>query len=288
MSQLMRLSKGHRRGSPRILRSSSVVVGGLLVLALVAAALLAPILAPYDPLTVSFNERSQAPSLTHLFGTDSFGRDVLSRVIWGARISLLLGIGAVFVGAIVGVILGLMSGYFRGALDVVLVRVMDIFIAFGQILLAIVVLAILGPGLLNTMIAVAIALVATFTRLTRGQVMATVGNDYVEAVRGMGARAHRIMGRHVLPNIMSSIAVLASLRVGDAILAEAALSFLGMGSSPPTPSWGLMVSDGLASLGTTPWVSLGPGAAIFVTVLGFNLLGDGLRDLSDPRLRGKR
>lgn len=288
MSQAMIRRPAAHLGLRKALRSRSVVVGGLLVLLLLLVALAAPEIAPYDPLAVSFTERSQPPSSSHLMGTDTFGRDVLSRVIWGSRISLVLGIGAVLVGAVVGIILGLLSGFFRGALDVIMVRIMDIFIAYGQILLAIMVLAILGPGLLNTMLAVAIALVATFTRLTRGQVMATVSNDYIDAARVLGARSGRMMARHVLPNITSSIVVLASLRVGDAILAEAALSFLGLGSSPPTPSWGLMVSDGLTSLGTAPWVALGPGAAIFITVLGFNLLGDGLRDLADPRLRGRR
>ncbi len=276
-----------RRGRTlrRALRSPSLIVGTTLVLLIVVAAVLAPWIAPFDPYEISLFDRSKAPSLTHLMGTDTFGRDVLSRVLWGSRLSLLMGLGAVAIGATLGVLLGLVSGYLGGWLDSAIMRVVDIFISFGLLLLAILVMAILGTGLVNTMVAVGMFLFVAFARLTRGEVLSVRELDYVDAGRALGAFAPRILLRHILPNISGPLIVLASLRLGEAILAEASLSFLGLGASPPTPSWGLMVAEGLSSLRQAPWISLMPGCAIVVTVLGFNLLGDGLRDLLDPRLR---
>lgn len=274
-----------RRIVRRAARSTSLIVGASLVLLIVLAAVLAPWLAPFDPLEVSLFDRSLPPSLEHPMGTDTFGRDVLSRVLWGSRLSLLMGFGSVAIGATLGIVLGLVSGYVGGWIDSALMRMVDVFISFGLLLLAILVMAILGTGLINTMFAVGTFLFVAFARLTRGEVLSVRDLEYVEASRALGAFLPRVLLRYILPNISGPLIVLASLRLGEAILAEASLSFLGLGASPPTPSWGLMVSDGLSSLRQAPWISLMPGGAIVLTVLGFNLFGDGLRDLLDPRLR---
>ena len=270
-----------------ILSSRSATVGLLLVTLLLLTAIFAPWIAPYDPIEVRLHARAEPPSWNHLLGTDNFGRDILSRIIHGSRVSLLLGFGSVFIGSVVGIALGLLSGYIGGWLDTILMRMVDILIAFGLILLAILIMAILGPGLINTMIAIGVFLCVVFARLTRGEVLAAREREYVEAARAVGAGTPRILWRYILPNILSPLVVLGTLRLGEAILAEAALSFLGLGPSPPAPSWGLMVAEGLGILRQAPWISLLPGFAIMVTVLGFKLLGDGLRDALDPRMRGR-
>jgi peptide/nickel transport system permease protein len=207
--------------------------------------------------------------------------------LWGGRLSLLLGAASVGIGSVFGVAIGLASGYVSGWLDVVLMRIVDILIAFRLLLLAILVMAILGPGLIHTAVAIGVSMLAAFARLTRGEVLAAKEREYVEAARAVGAPGSRIIYRHILPNILSPLVVLATLRLGEAILAEAALSFLGLGAGPPAPAWGLMVNEGLQVLRSAPWVSLAPGLAIMLAVLGFNLFGDGLRDAFDPRLRGQ-
>lgn len=269
-----------------VLRSRLTLFGVLLVLGLVSVALLAPFLAVYDPLLIDLPNRDRAPDWNHPLGTDTFGRDILSRILWGSRLSLLLGVGSVAIGGTAGVLLGLVSGYTSGWFDAVLMRVVDVFIAFRLLLLAIMVMAILGPGLANTVVAIGISLLAEFSRVTRGEVLGAKEREFVEAARATGAGAMRIMMFHILPNIIGPLVVIGTLRLGEAILAEAALSFLGLGAGPPTPSWGLMVYEGLTVLRVAPWVSVAPGVAIMMTVLGFNLLGDGLRDALDPRLRG--
>ncbi|HVX30015.1 MAG TPA: ABC transporter permease [Nitrolancea sp.] len=271
-----------------IRRSSSATVGLVLVLALIVIALSAPIIAPSDPIKPDFMAIDQAPSSQHLLGTDQLGRDILSRIIYGARLSLLLGIGSVMLGAVTGIPMGLLAGYRGGWIDDVCMRVIDILLAFRLLLLSIAIVAFLGASLLNVVIAIGVSLFATFTRLTRGEVLSAKGVDYVEAAEAAGATSVRIMFRHVLPNIAGPLLVYATLRLGTAILAEASLSFLGLGASPPTPTWGLMVKEGLGEIRSAWWTTATPGFAIMVTVLAFNLLGDGLRDALDPRLARRR
>jgi peptide/nickel transport system permease protein len=271
-----------------LLRSQLALLGMVIVLSLVLVAALAPYLSSFDPIQIDLPARDQAPGWSHPLGTDTFGRDILTRVLWGSRLSLALGLGSVAIGGTVGVLLGLVSGYTSGWFDAALMRVADVFIAFRLLLLAIMVMAILGPGLTNTVVAIGISLFAEFARLTRGEVLGTKEREFVEAARATGAGELRITLLHILPNIIGPLIVIATLRLGEAILAEAALSFLGLGAGPPTPSWGLMVYEGLTVLRPAPWVSVMPSVAIMVTVLGFNLLGDGLRDALDPKLRGTR
>ncbi|MBI4278118.1 MAG: ABC transporter permease, partial [Armatimonadetes bacterium] len=228
---------------------------------------------------------SQPPGGRYLLGTDQLGRDVLSRVIYGARISLAVGLLAVGLGASAGVAVGIVSGYAGGWFDHLLMRVVDILLAFPLYLLALTVMAILGSSLGNTILAVGIASFPAFARLTRGEALAIKRREFVDAARAIGASDPAIMRRHIFPNIVAPIIVMATLRVGQAILVEAGLSFLGLGIAPPTPSWGLMVNDGLALIWNAPWVATFPGLAIMLLVLGFNLVGDGLRDALDPRLR---
>jgi ABC-type dipeptide/oligopeptide/nickel transport system permease subunit len=267
-------------------RSKGAVFGLAVVLALNVTALLAPALAPYSPVVQDLLNQNQPPGGQHWLGTDRFGRDILSRIIWGARLSVATGLGSVLVGAVLGATLGLVSGYYRGWLDAILVRVVDLLLVFPLYLTAIFVVAVLGPSLFNTILAVGIATTPTFARLTRGEVLGEREREYVLAARVIGSSHSRIVVRHILPNILAPMLVLASLNIGNAVLVEASLSFLGLGPPPPTPSWGLMVNDGMVVLIRAPWVSLIPGAAIAVLVLGANLLGDGLRDVLDPRLRG--
>ncbi len=271
-----------------IRRSSSASLGLGLVALLVIIAICAPLIAPYDPVKPDFMAIDKAPSAQHLLGTDQLGRDILSRVIYGARLSLILGIGSVLLGAATGIPMGLLAGYRGGWIDDVCMRVVDILLAFRLLLLSIAIVAFLGSSLLNVVIAIGVSLFATFTRLTRGEVLSAKGIDYVEAAEATGATSPRIMFRHILPNIAGPILVYATLRLGTAILAEASLSFLGLGASPPTPTWGLMVKEGLGEIRTAWWTTATPGFAIMLTVLAFNLLGDGLRDALDPRLARRK
>jgi peptide/nickel transport system permease protein len=263
-------------------------IGALLLLAFLVLAVFAPLLAPADPLFQDLPNRAKFVSPQHPLGTDTLGRDLLSRILYGARISLTLGVMAVVVGSLLGVPLGLLSGYVGKATDLIIMRVVDVLLAFPLYLLAIVVIAILGPSLPNMILAVGISSTPRFARLTRGEVLSARNRDFVLAARSIGARSWRIILRHILPNIAGPLIVLATLRVGTAILVEASLSFVGLGPQPPTPAWGLMISDGLKTMRNAPWVAGFPGLAIMLTVLGFNLLGDGLRDALDPRLRRGR
>ncbi len=266
----------------------SAGAGLLLVVLAVTAALLAPWLAPHDPLQQRLLERLQAPRTPdHLLGTDNFGRDLLSRVIFGSRISILVGFVAVAIAASIGTLIGLLGGYFGRGLDMALMRCVDVLMAFPLILLAIAIVAVLGGGLFNLMLAVGISSIPPFARLMRGEVLSHRGREYVEAARALGAGHARIMGRHILPNTVAPLVVLTTLRVSTVILTEATLSFLGLGVAPPTPTWGNMVAEGTKFLQTAPWISIIPGTAIMLTVLGFNLFGDGLRDALDPRLKGE-
>ncbi|MBI4280273.1 MAG: ABC transporter permease [Armatimonadetes bacterium] len=268
-------------------RRRSAAVGLIVALGVVALAVLAPITAGQDPLEQRLADKMRPPGGKYLLGTDPLGRDLWSRLVWGARVSLTVGVVAVAIAAGIGLVIGLSAGYFGGRLDAVLMRTVDVLMSFPLILLAIAIVAVLGGGLANLMLAVGISSVPPFARLVRGEVLGARRRDYVEAARAIGAAHARIMARHILPNIVSSIVVLATLRVSTVILTESALSFLGLGISPPTPTWGSMIADGTKWLRVAPWISIIPGVAIMVTVLAFNLFGDGLRDALDPRLRGE-
>jgi len=270
----------------RFRRNKLSIFGAVIVAVAVAAALFAPWLSPLDPDAVDARSRL-APIGTegHLLGSDELGRDILSRLIWGARVTLLVSLSATAIALIVGTFLGLIGGYFLGWLDSVIMRLIDVLMAFPYFLLALTVIAVLGPGLLNGMIAVALVNIPFFTRIVRGVTLSIRESDYVMAARGIGASNTRILVRHVLLNCVSTVIVAGTLNIGWMITAAAALSFLGLGVQPPTSDWGTMLSSGRQFLSAAPHVATLPGLAIFITVLGFNLLGDGLRDALDPRLR---
>lgn len=274
-----------RRAWRRLRRRPAAMVALVVVLLIVAAALLAPWIAPHDPTRQSWTAVRQAPSMLHWFGTDEVGRDVFSRVIWGARASLAAGVVSVLIALAVGVPLGLLAGYVGGWTDAVLSRLTDAMLAIPFLILAIALAAFLGPNLTNAMIAIGVTATPIFIRLTRGQVLAARAEDYVEAARAVGNPHWRIAVRHVLPNVMPPILVQATLTIAAAVIAEASLSFLGLGQQPPMPSWGSMLNSAQRFLGQAPWMAIYPGIAIFLTVLSFNVLGDGLRDALDPRSR---
>ncbi len=267
----------------RLWRSWQARIGGTIVVGLVLIVLLAPTLAPYDPLHPSVLDRFQGPSRAHWFGTDDLGRDILSRIVYGSRVSLRIGVIAVGIAFAAGVSLGLLAGFYR-RLDNPIMRTIDVLLAFPGLLLAIAILGALGPSLTNAMIAVGITTVPSFVRITRSAVLRVRSQEYVEASRALGVRDGRILIRHVLPNISPEIIVTTTLSMANTILAASVLSFLGLGAQPPTPEWGAMVFVAKNYLGLAPHTALFPILAIFVTVLGFNFLGDGLRDALDPRL----
>jgi len=266
-------------------RSRTAVAGGVIVLLFVLGAIFAPLIAPQDPLRPNLRNRLQPPSLEHLLGTDRFGRDMLSRIIYGSRISLKISGAGVTLALLLGLLLGAMAGYYGGITDNVIMRLMDIQLSFPMILLAILIVAILGPGIPNTIVAVAFPSVPIFARLIRGTFLSIKTLEYVEAAKALGCSDLRIIFRHLLPNSLAPITVQGSLRAATILLTAAGLSFLGLGVQPPTPEWGALLSDGRAFLRIAPWVVIAPGIAIMLVVLGLNLLGDGLRDASDPRLR---
>ena len=269
----------------RFARSRGAVFGLTVFLAMVALAALADFVAPYDPLAQGVGPPLEGPSRAHWAGTDSFGRDILSRIIHGARIALLVGILSVLMSLVVGVTLGLIAGYYGGVLDALVMRVMDGLFAFPVIFLAIATMAIMGFGVTNVIVAVAVGFVPPFARVTRGDVLAVKEEPYIEAARLAGVRNLTIIFRHVLPNVLAPIIVQGALYVSGAILIEAGLSFLGLGPPPPTPVWGSMIAEGRNFIVMAPHVSTIPGIALTLTVVGLNLFGDGLRDTLDPRLR---
>jgi peptide/nickel transport system permease protein len=270
----------------RLLGSWNGRVGLVMITVTVLIGLLAPVVWPYDPTTDSnLAESRMSPSLQHPFGTDRLGRDMLRRIVHGTRVSLLIGFVVVFASGAVGIFLGLLAGYFGGPLDSVVMRLMDILLAFPAILLAIAIVAVRGPSLENTMLAVAIVSIPGYARVVRSIVLSVRERDYVDAARSIGVSDSRIMVVHILPNSFSPIIVQMTLGVGGAILFAAALGFLGPGVQPPTPEWGAMISDAIPFLRQSPYLVFFPGMAIMLTVLGFNLLGDGLRDALDPQLR---
>jgi peptide/nickel transport system permease protein len=278
------LAPGKSRSTlARLFRHKSAVLGLVILAVLIAVALLAPFLAPYDPIKIS-RDVMQAPSRDHLMGTDNLGRDVFSRVVYGARISLQMGFIAVAIAATIGTLIGVIAGTYGGLVDGFFMRLIDALMALPGILLALTVAATLGPGLYNAMIAVGVAWIPSFARIVRSSVLQINETTYVEAARASGASDLRLILRHILPNTMAAIMVLASLGVATAILVGAALSFLGVGASPPTAEWGIMLSDGRPYMRSAWWIMAFPGLAITVTVLGANLVGDGLRDVLDPRM----
>ena len=275
---------GSRAGlARRLLRNRGGLVGLVLCTAFVLLAIMAPLLAPHDPLATDWGALRQPPSSSYWFGTDDIGRDVLSRVIWGSRASLMAGVVSVLIAMAVGVPLGTLSGYAGGATDVILMRITDGLLAVPALILAIALAAFLGPSLTNAMLAIGIAAAPVFMRLTRGEMMATLQAEYVEAARSMGYTNLRIVLRHILPNIMPVLLVQATLSIASAIIAEAGLSFLGLGQQPPAPSWGASLNAARNFIADAPWMSVWPGAFICLAVFGCNLLGDGLRDVLDPR-----
>jgi peptide/nickel transport system permease protein len=269
----------------RLLRRKGAVLGLGVIALFVAVAVLAPLVAPYDPTAQTWTAVRKPPSLAHWFGTDDVGRDILSRIIYGARASLLAGVVSVAIAIAIGVPLGMVAGYLGGFIDALLSRMTDAMLACPFLILAIALAAFLGPSLTNAMIAIGISTTPIFVRLTRGQVMAVKVEDYVEAARAVGNPHWRIALVHVLPNILPTLIVQATASMAGAIIAEAALSFLGLGQQPPAPSWGSMLNSAQRFLVNEPWMAVWPGLAIFLTVLSFNLVGDGLRDALDPRER---
>jgi peptide/nickel transport system permease protein len=258
-----------------------------LILAILFIAVFSPLISPFDPNELRPRERLQAPSATYWLGTDQVGRDVLSRLMWGARISIYVGVLAVCIGIGGGSIIGLISGYFGGKVDLVLQRVVDTMMAFPLLIFALVLVTVLGPGITNMMIAIGVAVAPGDARVIRSAVLAIKENTYVEAGRAVGITNTRMIFKYILPNVMAPIIVLASLLVAAAIITEASLSFLGLGVQPPTPSWGNMLSaEGRRYMELAPWLAIAPGFCIMITVLAYNLFGDTLRDILDPRLRG--
>ena len=268
----------------RVRRQYGILVGGTIMLLIVLMTLFAPLLAPHDPIEI-VGARRQGPSSAHLLGTDEIGRDTLSRVLYGGRVSLRVGLLAVLIGAGIGTLFGMLAGYFAGWIDVIIMRVTDVLLAFPGILLALVIVAILGPSINNVMIAVGIEFIPAFVRTVRGVTLSVKEEDYVLAARAVGVGSPRIIWRHILPNMVSTVIVLGTLAVGIAILSAAGLSFLGLGAQPPTAEWGTMLAAARSYLRESPHLAIAPGAMIMVFVLALNLLGDGLRELLDPRLR---
>jgi peptide/nickel transport system permease protein len=274
-----------RRALRRLFRRKGAVVGLAVIACFMLVAVFAPLVAPYDPIAASWSLVRKPPSAAHWFGTDDLGRDVLARVIYGARASLLAGAISVGIALTIGVPLGLIAGYRGGLIDALIGRITDAMLACPFLILAIALAAFLGPSLGNAMIAIGISATPIFVRLTRGQVMSVKVEDYVEAARAMGNPRWRIALFHILPNIMPALLVQATLSIAAAIIAEAALSFLGLGQQPPGPSWGSMLNAAQRFLTNAPWMAIWPGLAIFLVVLSLNLVGDGLRDALDPKAR---
>lgn len=268
-----------------LLRNFAFTSGLILTVALVLVALAAPLISPYDPDAQDTSRRLEGPSHEHLLGLDELGRDVASRVVWGARVSLRVGFSVVILAASLGIALGAISGYFGGAIDTIIMRLTDILLAFPGILLAIALVAVLGPSLNNVILALAVIGWVGYARLVRGQVLKVRELEYVTAAKALGARSPRVIIRHVLPNVINPVIVMATLGLAGAILSEAALSFLGLGVQPPTPSWGAMLTEGRRYLGLANHLAIFPGAAIMLAVMGFNFLGDGLIDALDPKYR---
>jgi ABC-type dipeptide/oligopeptide/nickel transport system permease subunit len=273
-----RLGKALRQ----LLHNRLAVAGVVLVFLQISMAVFAPLLAPYAPSAIDYRAMLHGPTMAHLLGTDDLGRDILSRLIYGARVSMGVGVGAVSIAIMVGVPIGLVTGYVGGALDEVLMRLLDSVMALPALVLALTIATVLGQGLINGMIAIAAVLVSIFTRVVRGQVLSVKHNEYVQAAHAVGVPLHLVLVRHILPNVINPVIVQGALSIGFAVIIESSLSFIGLGAEPPTPTWGSMVQIGFQYLETAPGFVLAPATMIFLAVLGFNLLSDGLRTLLDP------
>lgn len=271
----------------KILKSYLGVAGLAIIVLFFLAQALAPKISPYDPTQMQPGNLLAPPSSQHVLGTDGFGRDILSRLLYGGRVSFVVSVLSTLVALFFGTTTGLAAGFFGGWVDTVLMRFMDIILAFPALLLAISIMAVLGQSELNIVLAIGVVYIPQFARLTRGSALAVRNLEFVEAARALGARPLRVMLRHIAPNIVAPLLVQMSLTISLAVLYESALSFLGLGTQPPTPSWGNMLSESRRYMELAPWTAVAPGAAIMLVVLGFNLLGDGLRDVLDPRLRGR-
>ena len=269
----------------RFTKNPIIPIGAVIIILMILIGVFAPYLSPYNPTKMAPRSRREAPSKEHWLGTDRLGRDMLSRMVWGARVSLIIGVLAVAVAMVVGLMIGMLSGYYGGLLDEILMRTMDVIFAFPSLLLAIALIAVTGPSMRNIIFVVAVIRIPRFARILRASVLSLKQKEFVEAARALSKSDIGIMWEHILPNCIAPLTVEASLSVATAIITESALSFLGLGVRPPTPSWGQMIADGRSELFTAPWIVIFPGVAIMLTVLGYNLLGDGLRDALDPRLR---
>jgi peptide/nickel transport system permease protein len=272
-----------RRGWRRVLRRPASIAGAVIVLMFVVVAVGAPWIAGTDPIATNWSQIRKPPTPAHPFGTDDLGRDNFARVVWGSRVSMQAGVFSILLAIAVGVPLGLVAGYHRGVLDQLIMRLTDAWLAFPFLILAIGLVTIMGASLTNATVAIGLGATPTYIRLTRGLVLATAAEDYVQSARALGAGDARLMARHILPNIVSSLLVQATVSIPIAIIAEAVLSFLGLGVQPPTPSWGTMLNAAQQFLDSAPWMAWWPGLAIFALTLSFNLAGDGLRDLLDPK-----
>ena len=277
------LSYRNKRLIRKFTRKRIIIYGSVLAV-LVVLSLFAPYFAPYDPIQISMEGR-KSPNVDHIFGTDRLGRDILSRIIYGTKYSLSIGIISVSIGLIFGTTMGVLSAYYGGLVDTIIMRFIDALLAFPGILLALVVIAVLGPGLFNVMLAVGISTVPEYARLARGKVLSVMQLEYIEAVHSIGGSNIRVILKHILPNISAPITILATLQVGNAILVGSGLSFLGMGAQPPTPEWGLMTAEGRSFMSQAWWISTFPGIAILITVISINQFGDGLREAIDPYLK---
>lgn len=268
------------------LKNKTTLIGAIIAIIVILIAIFAPLISPFDPLDQNPYIRLVGMSKEHLLGTDDFGRDVLSRIIWGARVSLIIGITSVLFGMIVGTTMGMIAGYFGGKVDSVIMRATDVLMCFPDLILAIAVSAVLGNNLFNLIITIGIVMVPRFVRLSQGLLLSIREREYVIAAQALGARIPRIIVRHIFPNIFGEIFVAGTLWIGVAIRLEANLAFIGLGVPPPNPTWGNMIREGVDVLINAPWISVFSGLSILITILSFNMLGDGIRDITDPRLRG--
>jgi peptide/nickel transport system permease protein len=267
----------------KLAKNKAAMVGAAIVFIFITLAILAPFIAPHDPIHIEMSKKLQTPNAEHWLGTDDKGRDILSRILVGARISLTVGILSTVIGAFVGVIMGIIAGFYGKWLDSLIMRICDVLLAFPGILLALAIVSILGPSTTNVIIAIAFFAVPTFARIVRGSTLSVKKLEYIDAIRAMGASDFRIIFKHILPNIVSPIIVQATLYIASAIITASALSFLGLGTQPPDPEWGTMLSQGRSFIRQAPYLTLFPGLVILLVVIGFNLFGDGLRDALDPK-----